>query len=111
MKSFLIIFSFAALLLGAVASVNTEKNPIRVVQINAKWNANNTRTDLSRLSGCDYAFGWLEDQPKEIQQSLTSVPVVVIYNKDIPAVQYVADISLSLKVPFDEIQNKVLELK
>ena len=111
MKSFLIIFSFSALLLGAVASVNTEKNPIKVVQINAKWNAKNTRTDLANLSGCDYAFGWLEDQPKEIQETVTSVPVVVIYNKDVPAVQYVADISLSLRVPFDEIQNKVSELK
>jgi len=111
MKSFLIVLSFAAVLLGAVASVSTEKKPIRVVQINAKWNANNTRTDLVNLSGCDYAFGWLEDQPKEVQQSIMSVPVVVIYNKDIPAVQYVADISLSLRVPFEEIQRKVEELK
>ena len=111
MKSFLILLSFAAVLLGAVASVSTEKKPIRVVQINAKWNAKNTRTDLVNLSGCDYAFGWLEDQPKEIQETVTSVPVVVIYKKDVPAAQYVADISLSLRVPFDEIQNKVSELK
>ena len=108
------IIALAAGLLGTGAAVKLNTLPaekITVVQINAEWNDNHTRRDLEDLRGCNYKFGWLEDQPEAIKSSVHAVPVVVIYNGESPAWQYVADISFRLSTPFDEIQDKVYELK
>jgi len=97
----------------ARASIMTEvveSSNIVVVQINAEWNAVNTREDLSRLRGCDYKFGWLEDMPAEIRKTIISVPVVVVYKEGQPACQWVSDISLRLKTPFQEIQDTIYML-
>ena len=82
-----------------------------VVQINAKWNKANTSEELRNLSNCEYVFGWLENQPHEIQSNIVSVPVVVVYKAGIPRMQYVAGINLQLGVTFDEIQALVNALK
>lgn len=87
-----------------------ESPSIVVVQINAEWNAVNTREDLSRLRGCDYRFGWLEEMPAEIRKTIISVPVVVVYKEGRPAYQWASDISLSLKTPFQEIQDTIYRL-
>lgn len=82
-----------------------------VVQINAEWNDYNTRRDLENLKGCDYRFGWLEEQPIHLQETIKSVPVVVIYKDGNPAWQFAADISFKLDTPFEEIQERVYEIK
>ena len=84
---------------------------VTVVQINAKWNRSNTLTELSNLENCEYVFGWLEDQPRSVQSSIISVPVVVVYKDNIPKQQYAADISLKLNTTFEEIQSLVNLLK
>jgi len=84
---------------------------IVVVQINAEWNDRNTRTDLERLRGCEYRFGYLEDQPEALKNSISAVPVVVIYKGNRPSFQFVADLSFSLDTPFEEIQKTVYMLK
>lgn len=84
---------------------------IVVVQINAEWNDYHTRTDLEDLKGCDYRFGWLEDQPKKLQETIKSVPVVVIYKDGRPVWQFAADISFKLNTPFEEIQRRVYDVK
>jgi hypothetical protein len=84
---------------------------VTVVQINAKWNKSNTVDELRNLKNCEYVFGWLENQPHEIQSSVVSVPVVVVYKGDVPKMQYVADITLKLGATFDEIQALVNALK
>ena len=84
---------------------------VTVLQINAKWNKSNTVEELRNLDNCEYVFGWLENQPYEIQSSIVSVPVVVVYKGDVPRMQYVADITLKLGATFDEIQALVNALK
>ena len=84
---------------------------VTVLQINAKWNRSNTVEELRNLSNCEYVFGWLENQPYEIQSSIVSVPVVVVYKGDVPRMQYVAGITLQLGATFDEIQALVNALK
>ena len=96
-----------ALLLSYLANAQD----VLVVQINAKWNKANTATELRGLKGCEYVFGWLEDQPYEIQSSIVSVPVVVVYRDNIAKMQYTADISLRLNATFEEIQTLVNSLK
>jgi hypothetical protein len=103
---------FAAISFAASSQIYTMiDNDIVVVQINAAWNDNNTRTDLERLRGCEYRFGWLDDQPEALKQTVSSLPVVVIYRNGRPAYQYAADISFRLDTPFEEIQEQVYKLK
>jgi hypothetical protein len=103
---------FAAITLAAAAQTFTMiDNDIVVVQINAEWNDINTRVDLERLKGCEYRFGWMNDQPDALQKSIASLPVVVIYRNGRPAYQYAADISFRLDTPFEEIQEQVYKLK
>lgn len=114
MNKTIAILALAAGALGTGAAVKLTSLPeekVTVVQINAEWNENHTRRDLEDLRGCNYKFGWLEDQPESIKTSVSAVPVVVIYNGDRPAWQYVADISFRLGTPFNEIQNKVYEIQ
>lgn len=84
---------------------------VTVVQINAKWNRANTVEELRELENCEYVFGWLEDQPYDIQKSIVSVPVVVVYKDKTPKMQYTGDISLKLNATFEEIQTLVNSLK
>jgi hypothetical protein len=84
---------------------------VTVVQINAKWNKSNTVDELRNLKNCEYVFGWLENQPYEIQCSIASVPVVVVYKDNVARQQYAADITLRLNATFEEIQTLVNSLK
>jgi hypothetical protein len=84
---------------------------VTVVQINAKWNRSNTMDSLRNLSGCEYVFGWLENQPHQIQSTIASVPVVVVYKDNVARQQYTAGITLKLNATFEEIQTLVNFLK
>lgn len=82
-----------------------------VVQINAKWNKDNTLEELRDLENCEYVFGWLENQPYEIQRNVVSLPVVVVYKDNTPKQQYTGGISLRLSATFEEIQTLVNSLQ
>lgn len=101
------IVSILALSLSSLALAQD----VTVVQINAKWNKSNTVEELRNLKGCEYVFGWLENQPYEIQSTIASVPVVVVYKDNIAKQQYSADITLKLNATFEEIQSLVDSLK
>ena len=104
MRHFLLIVFLYLLSIGNAQEVI-------VVQINAKWNKSNTLIELRNLKNCEYVFGWLEDQPYDIQSSIQSVPVVVVYKDNVPKQQYGADITLRLSTTFEEIQRLVNSLK
>jgi|TARA_R110000796_G_scaffold1186_1_gene4640 hypothetical protein len=80
---------------------------VTVLQINAEWNKKNNY-DLSGITGAVVKFSYLKDQPKDIQKSIVAVPVIVILDKKGRVrMQYVADISLKIKVGNLDIQNNV----
>ena len=80
---------------------------VTVLQINAEWNKKNNY-DLSGITGAVVKFSYLKDQPKDIQKSIVAVPVIVIMDKNGRVrMQYVADISLKIKVGNLDIQNNV----
>ena len=80
---------------------------VTVLQINAEWNKRNNY-DLSDITGATVKFSYLKDQPKDIQKSIVAVPVIVIMDKTGRVrMQYVADISLKIKVGNLDIQNNV----
>jgi len=102
-----LIVSILALSLSSLALAQD----VTVVQINAKWNRSNTMDSLRSLKGCEYVFGWLENQPYQIQSSISSVPVVVVYRNNVAIQQYAAGINLKLNATFEEIQTLVNSLK
>ena len=80
---------------------------VTILQINAEWNKRNNY-DLSGITNATVKFSYLKDQPKEIQKSIIAVPVIVIMDKKGRVrMQYVADISLKIKVGNLDIQNNV----
>tara|TARA_B100001059_G_C17698045_1_gene508539 strand:+ start:311 stop:634 length:324 start_codon:yes stop_codon:yes gene_type:complete len=80
---------------------------VTILQINAEWNKRNNY-DLSGITGATVKFSYLKDQPKDIQKSIVAVPVIVIMDKKGRVrMQYVADISLKIKVGNLDIQNNV----
>jgi len=111
MRYFITTILAAMTITTAAQTFTMIDNDIVVVQINASWNDNNTRTDLEKLKGCEYRFGWIDDQPEALQKSIASLPVVVIYRNGRPAYQYAADLSFRLDTPFEEIQEQVYKLK
>ena len=106
------LLTIAMLMFSATAVAQTFAqlpNEVVVVQINAEWNDYNTRIDLEDLEACDYRFGWLEEQPKKLQETIRAVPVVVIYVNGVPRYQYSANLSFKLTASYEEIQNKIYE--
>ena len=80
---------------------------VTVLQINAEWNKKNNY-DLSGITGAVVKFSYLKDQPKDIQKSIVAVPVIVILDKKGRVrMQYIADISLKIKVGNLDIQNNI----
>ena len=96
---------------GLLFTLAVHGQDIKVVQINATWNDSNTRTDLQNLKGCNYSFGWLEEQPPGLQNKITAVPVVIVFKENIPVKMYTAGISLELNISFEEIQDTIYALK
>jgi len=96
-----------------LAAVYVNAQEVTVFQINAKWNQNNNY-DTRGLKNCIIKFGYLKNQPKDIQKSITALPVLVIQDKNgRTRMQYIGDISLKIKVSKEELQetiNKINEL-
>ena len=94
-----------------LVAVSVYSQDVTVLQINAEWNKKNNY-DLSDITGATVKFSYLKDQPRDVQNSIMAVPVIVIMDKSGRVrMQYVADISLQIKATRLEIQNTVDRLK
>lgn len=98
-------------LIAMLATLSASAQSVVVVQINARWNEENTRHDLEQLKNCEYQFGHLEDQHATVQASVSSVPLVVIYVGDQAVQQFAAGIDLRLTTSLAEIQTIVNRYK
>ena len=92
---------FSPTSLGEVA-----KADITVLQVNSQWNKQHN-IDLNNLIGCEVQFAWLEDQNDNFKKQVQTVPVVIIYHKGRPVMQWAADLSFKLDVDINEIQSVV----
>ena len=94
-----------------LVAVSVYSQDLTVLQINAEWNKRNNY-DLSDITGATVKFSYLKDQPKDIQNKIMAVPVIVIMDKTGRVrMQYVADISLQIKTTRLEIQNTIDRIK
>ena len=94
-----------------LVAVCVKAQDITVLQINAEWNKKNNY-DLSDLNGVIVKFSYLKDQPKDVQKSISAVPVIVVMDKTGRVrIQYVADLSFKIKASNMEIQNFINKIR
>ena len=94
-----------------LVAVCVKAQDITVLQINAKWNEKNNY-DLSGITGATVKFSWLKDQPKDVQSSIQSVPVIVIIDGNGRVRrQFVADLSFKIQETNMEIQYEINRIK
>ena len=79
-----------------------ERPEYTVLHINAKWNQMNN-VNLDVIPNCRLKYAFLEDQPKEIQQSIQYVPHIILLKNNRPIAQWSADISFKLNITTQEI--------
>ena len=106
MKSYLLLI---LLLFVPAKASKVDNDKITVVQINAKWNKNQN-LDLNGLVGCSVKFVYLDEQSKEFQSQVKTVPVVVLYKNNRPVMQWSADLSFKLDLDVEEIQSVINKL-
>ena len=80
---------------------------ITVVQLNAKWNSHNTNDNVEKIKRAEYKFAYLENQSKELQQSIKAVPTVVVYKDGKPVGIFAGDLTMTLIVRLEDIQELV----
>ena len=67
---------------------------------------------IKSLIGIGVALSTLKDQPKDVQKSISAVPVIVIMDKTGRVrIQYVADLSFKIKASNMEIQNFINKIR
>ena len=91
-------------------SQRASTSQIRVVQINAKWNQQNTLY-LDNLKGCKYEYAWLEEQPSNLKSQIKSVPVILIWLDGKRVQTYQAGLDFKLPVTKDNIQEYINKLR
>lgn len=89
------------------ASVISNAQDLTIIHINAKWNSSNNYEYMDALSGVKVQYGYLEDQPNHIKESIKSVPTIILIKQGRTVYVWNADISLKIKVPVREIQQIV----
>ena len=63
--------------------------------------------DLNGLIGCKVKYGFLEDQSKELQTKIRTVPVIVVFKGNRAIKQWTADLTFRLDVDVNEIQQVI----
>ena len=104
---FLIVLAF---LLFSPTSLGEEKtSDVTVLHVNTKWNKHQN-IDLNGLIGCKVKYGFLEDQSKELQTKIRTVPVIVVFKGNRAIKQWTADLTFRLEVKVNEIQQVIDKL-
>lgn len=94
------------ILITLLTSLNSYCQKFTLLEINAKWNSNNS-LPVNQMAGIKIGFAWLEDQPKSIQESVKSVPTLILMKDGRNAAQWQAGIDLKLRVTEKEIKEAI----
>tara|TARA_E500000305_G_C3970799_1_gene211824 strand:- start:652 stop:978 length:327 start_codon:yes stop_codon:yes gene_type:complete len=98
----LIIIVF--MLFGFLANA---QDKITVIHFNYKWNSKNDY-NLRGLQNAKIQYAWLEEQPENIVETIRTVPVIVILNKDGKVkMQYAADLTFKIQATKEDIQKSI----
>jgi len=83
------------------------QDKITVIHFNYKWNSKNDY-NLRGLKNAKIQYAWLEEQPENIVETIRTVPVIVILNKDGKVkMQYAADLTFKIQATKEDIQKSI----
>ena len=100
----LIVLTF--LLFSPTSLGEVKTSDVTVLHVNTKWNKHQN-IDLNGLIGCKVKYGFLEDQSKELQTKIRTVPVIVVFKGNRAIKQWTADLTFRLDVDVNEIQQVI----
>jgi hypothetical protein len=87
------------------------KRGLTLVHYNAKFNSANNYDQLKKIRDVRVMETWIDDDADiKVDEGIRSVPTMILYNNGKEIKRWEAGISLSLKVPFSEIQEEVDQL-
>ena len=84
---------------------------LTVVHFNYKWNSTNAYKGLDRLRNVKVQYAYVEDQSKTIQNSIKSVPTIVIYMDGRPKARFEAGLQMKITTELKDLQELVNRLK
>ena len=103
----LIVLAF--LLFSPTSLGEVKTSDVTVLHVNTKWNKHQN-IDLNGLIGCKIKYGFLEDQSKELQTKIRTVPVIVVFKGNRAIKQWTADLTFRLNIDVNEIQQVINRL-
>ena len=104
MKQILVV---AALFVYAISGAQE----YTVLHINSSWNYKNDFKDLNKIKGAKIVKALLEDQKPSVRQQIKAVPVIFIYRDRSVIGRWDADISLKIKVSYEDMQKVIDDSK
>jgi hypothetical protein len=86
---------------------NIYSQDITVVHFNYKWNQQNDYTKLQSIRRANVSKALVEDQSADLQNSIKSVPVIIIFRDGKPVARIEAGLSMKIEARLEEIQELV----
>ena len=84
---------------------------ITVVHFNYEWNSRNGYKKLDNLKSAKVQYAFVEEQGKKLQQTIKSVPTIIIYKGDQPVARFEAGLSMKIEIPLEKLQEIVNRYK
>ena len=84
---------------------------VTVVHFNYEWNSHNGFKKLDNLKSAKVQYAYVENQSTKLQQSIKSVPTIIIYKGDKPVARFEAGLSMKIEIEFDKLQEIVNRYK
>lgn len=84
---------------------------VTVVHFNYEWNSHNGFKKLDNLKSAKVQYAYVENQSKNLQQSIKSVPTIIIYKGDKPVARFEAGLSMKIEIEFEKLQEIVNRYK
>ena len=84
---------------------------VTVVHFNYQWNSHNGFKKLDNLKSAKVQYAYVENQSTKLQQSIKSVPTIIIYKGDKPVARFEAGLSMKIEIEFDKLQEIVNRYK
>jgi hypothetical protein len=84
---------------------------ITVVHFNYEWNSRNGYKKLDNLKSAKVQYAFVEEQGKKLQETIKSVPTIIIYKGDQPVARFEAGLSMKIEIPLEKLQEIVNRYK
>ena len=80
---------------------------VSVIHFNYKWNQKNDFNKLQSIRRANVSKAFVEEQTAELQASIKSVPVIIIFRNGKPVARLEAGLSMKIETRLEEIQELV----